>query len=596
MDCVVCHFNDAKPRRKLGSTVLLTAILAFSILTVSSSLGNELTSASVAYAQTTKQLTLAPELKTIPNSGPAPPTSNFNLPSGYTIEPVAWNLTLPGPMTADDKGNLYLAIVGYAYGQIKSTPMILKIDPSGNTAILVDRFLFEPISDIKFNKNNGLIYVSHRAIISTVDPTTGVVKDLVIGLPQVDSGSHPQGQIAFGPDGRVYFTTGTATNSGVADKSDLAFGWLKVMPQMHDVPGQDVNLVGQNFESKDLLHPQNKGNVTTGAFVAFGTSTSPGQVVKGNATCTGCLLSINPDGSDLSLHAWGLRSPFGMALDGDNNKLYITNNGADDKGIRPITNDTDNVYTFDLSSVSTASTTGNMTASDTAPTARNNSSSLIWYGWPDFYGNGEPVTDAKFGMSKNLTHAHQFLIQNHPEVTKPFTQLDVGPGVTQLAYINSTAFIQTPSILAGEFGIAVPINHDIRVNGKIIGQKIVSINPVDGNVTDFLSLKEPDTSFRPVALAFNDKENALYISSIGKVEIKTTTDKGGNLPMPVVWPYPLTGVIWKITHTGGAETATATTVSNQTSISNATGMTTSNETTTTTTAGPTGLIPGMPGT
>lgn len=504
MDRISCLFNEAKPRLKMGSAILLAAILAFSILAVSSSLGNGLMTASVAYAQTTKQLILAPELKTIPNSGSAPLTSNFNLPRGYTIEPVAWNLTLPGPMTADDKGNLYLAIVGYAYGQIKSTPMILKIDPSGNTTILVDRFLFEPISDIKFNKNNGLIYVSHRAIISTVDPTTGVVKDLVIGLPQVDSGSHPQGQIAFGPDGRVYFTTGTATNSGVVDKSDLAFGWLKVMPQMHDVPGQNVTLTGENFESADLLHPNSTANATTGAFVPFGTSTSPGQVVKGNATCTGCLLSMNPDGSDIRLHAWGLRSPFGMVLDSDN-KLYITNNGADDKGIRPITNDTDNVYTFDLSSVSTASTnTGNRTSSDTASTTGANSSSLIWYGWPDFYGNGEPVTDGKFGMSKNLIHPHQFLIQNQPPLTKPFTQLGVGPGVTQLAYINSTAFIQTPSILAGEFGIAVPINHDIRVNGKIIGQKIVSINPMDGNVTDFLSLKAPDPSFRPVALAFNE--------------------------------------------------------------------------------------------
>jgi glucose/arabinose dehydrogenase len=533
------HFNDVKLRYRLASAISLAAILVFSIFAISSSLGNNLTALSTAYAQTTKQLTLAPELKTVPNSGPAPSTSNFNVPPGYTIEPVAWNLTLPGPMTADDKGNLYLAIVGYAYGQIKSTPMILKIDPSGNATILVDRFLFEPISDIKFNKNNGLIYVSHRAIISTVDPNTGVVKDLVIGLPQVDSGSHPQGQIAFGPDGRVYFTTGTATNSGVVDKSDLAFGWLKVMPQMHDVPGQDVKLTGQNFESKDLLHPQNQANVTTGAFVPFGTPTSPGQLVKGNATCTGCLLSMNPDGSDLRLHAWGLRSPFGMTLDSDNKKLYITNNGADDKGIRPITNDTDNVYTFDLS---TASSTGNRT---------------LWYGWPDFYGNGEPVTDAKFGMSKNLIHPHQFLIQNHPQVTKPFTQLGVGPGVTQLTYINSTAFVQTPSLLAGEFGIAVPINHDIRVNGKIIGQKIVSINPKDGNVTDFLSLKAPDPSFRPVALAFNDKENALYITSIGKVEIKTTTDLGGKLPMPVVWPYPFTGVVWKITHTAATAGSTA---------------------------------------
>ncbi len=319
---------------------------------------------------------------------------------------------------------------------------------------------------------------------------------------------------------------------------------------MHDIPGQNINLTGQNFESADLLHPENTtANVTTGPFVPFGTETKEGQVINGNKTCTGCLLSMKPDGSDLRLHAWGLRSPYGMTLDTDNNKLYITNNGADDKGIRPITNDTDNVYTFDLG------TSSNNTSS-------TNSSSPIWYGWPDFYGNGEAVTDAKFGMPKKLAHQLQFLIENHPPVTKPFAQLGVGYGVTQAAYVNSSAaFVQKPSIFIGSFGIAVPINHDIGVNGKIIGQQIEMMDPNTGNLTDFLSLKAPDPSFRPVALAFNDKENALYITSIAKVEIKTTTDLGGQLPMPVVWPYPFTGAIWKVTHTGEGGMATTTTAS-----------------------------------
>lgn len=255
---------------------------------------------------------------------------------------------------------------------------------------------------------------------------------------------------------------------------------------------------------------------------------------------------MKPDGSDLRLHAWGLRSPYGMTLDSYNNKLYITNNGADDKGIRPITNDTDNVYSFDLG------TSSNNISS-------TNSNSPIWYGWPDFYGNGEAVTDAKFGMSKKLAHPLQFLIENHPPVTKPFAQLGVGYGVTQAAYVNSsTAFVQKPSIFIGSFGIAAPINHDIRVNGKIISQQIEMVDPNTGNLTDFLSLKAPDPSFRPVALAFNDKENALYITSIGKVEIKTTTDLVGQLPMPVVWPYPFTGAIRRVTHTGGGEIATTT--------------------------------------
>jgi hypothetical protein len=40
------------------------------------------------------------------NSGrPPPSTANFNLPNGYTIQPVLWNLTLPSTIRFDDKGN-----------------------------------------------------------------------------------------------------------------------------------------------------------------------------------------------------------------------------------------------------------------------------------------------------------------------------------------------------------------------------------------------------------------------------------------------------------------------------------------------------------
>ena len=45
------------------------------------------------------------------------------------------------------------------------------------------------------------------------------------------------------------------------------------------------------------------GNVTTGAFMAFGNSFQQGQVAKGDIKCTGCILSANPDGTDLKVVA-----------------------------------------------------------------------------------------------------------------------------------------------------------------------------------------------------------------------------------------------------------------------------------------------------
>ena len=66
----------------------------------------------------------------------------------------------------------------------------------------------------------------------------------------------------------------------------------------------------------------------------------------------------------------------------------------------------------------------------------------------------------------------------------------------------------------------------------------------------FVSLNTPDSSFRPIGIAFNQNEDALYIASIGKVEVRTTLPNNNNsiqLPEPVPWYYPNTGVIWKVT-------------------------------------------------
>jgi hypothetical protein len=40
-------------------------------------------------------------------------------------------------------------------------------------------------------------------------------------------------------------------------------------------------------------------------------------------------------------------------------------------------------------------------------------------------------------MSKNLTQPLQLLIKNHPPLTKPFTTVGVGPGVTQAAFLRN---------------------------------------------------------------------------------------------------------------------------------------------------------------
>src|SRR5918996_2536705 len=471
----------------------------------------------------------------------APRTDNFKLISGYTIEPVIWNLTLPSSITFDNENNMYIAEAGFVYGGLIPTPRILKVDnQSGTISVLVDRNLNGPITDIEFY--NGKLYVSHRGIISTVELQTGLVKDIIVGLPSI--GDHHNNQIAIGgPDNRIYFGQGEATNSGIVGEDNFKLGWSKVAPTVHDIPAKNITLTGQNFVTKNPLTAESSDNATTGAFVPFGTPTHPGQVILGDIKCNGCILSANLDGTDLKMMGWGFRSAYGIAFspEGNKTKLLITANGADERGSRPIANDTEKVYGIDIS----------------------NSLQLgRFFGWPDFFGNALPVTDPIFQSHRSAGKPLEFLMQNHPPVEKPLVELDVGAALAQIDFSHSSSKNNNNTDKFGlgymafiaEFGIMAPITHlpgSIRNQGErdMIGQKVVMLDLQNKNYSDFISLKTPDASFRPVGIAFNPNEDALYIASIGKVEVRTTlpNNNGIQLPEPVPWYYPDTGVIWKVT-------------------------------------------------
>jgi glucose/arabinose dehydrogenase len=444
---------------------------------------------------------------------------------------------------------MYVAEAGFAYGGLVSTPRILKVDNhqnGGRISVLVDRNLNGPITDIEFY--DGKLYVSHRGIISTVEPKTGLVKDIIVGLPSM--GDHHNNQIAIGgPNNRIYFGQGEATNSGVVGEDNFKLGWPKISPTVHDIPPKkNITLTGQNFVTKNPLTAEpNNDTTTTGAFVPFGTHTYPGQVIPGDIKCNGCILSANLDGTDLRMVGWGFRSAYGMAFSpiGNNTKLLITANGADERGSRPIANDTEKVYKIDIS----------------------NSSQLgKFYGWPDFFGNAQPVTDPNFQSPRGGGKSLEFLMQNHPHVEKPSVELGVGAALAQVDFSrpssknnnnNTDKFGLEGMAFIAEFGIMAPITHlpgsiNNQEREKIVGQKVVMLNPQTKNYSDFISLKTPDTSFRPVGITFNPNDDALYIASIGKVEVRTTLPNNNNnnsiqLPEPVPWYYPNTGVIWKVT-------------------------------------------------
>ncbi|MFL6510096.1 MAG: hypothetical protein ACJ700_02790, partial [Nitrososphaera sp.] len=351
---------------------------------------------------------------------------------------------------------------------------------------------------------------------------------------------------------RFYFGQGTVTNTGVAGEDSYTYGWLKTSPELHDIPCTDITLTGQNFNSSNPLTPQNITDMaTTGAFVPFNSTTTNGQAIKGDVKCSGSIISSNANGTDLRVVAWGLRNPYGVALTDDGKKLIVANNGADERGSRRVGNDTDKIYSLDLSN-----------------------SSMKFLGWPDYFGNGEPVTDNKFvsESARSDNNPLHFLLQSHPPVDeKPLTLLEEGVAATQVAVSNSTNFGFKGNAFIAEFGTMAPLIHPFAqitqpmpgIQPGIVGQKVVMLDPNTGNHSDFLSLKDIDKTFRPVGVKFDLKGDALYDVSIAKTEVRSNVPvsnltSSGLYPFATVhampWPYANTGVVWKITRDTGAAT------------------------------------------
>src|SRR6185295_7394061 len=77
--------------------------------------------------------------------------------------------------------------------------------------------------------------------IVTVAPSTGIVTPFIAGLP---TGDHPTEQVLV-KDGWLYWSQGSATNSGVTGHDNGAGG------NQHDIPCQDITLSSELFDSGD---------------------------------------------------------------------------------------------------------------------------------------------------------------------------------------------------------------------------------------------------------------------------------------------------------------------------------------------------------
>lgn len=442
------------------------------------------------------------------------------VPAGFTIEVVAQGLTFPTGVAFDDRGDVYVTESGYAYGEVFTTPRLLRIARGGG----------QPAVVAEGEKNgpwNGLTHVDGDFFVSEggvmeggrilrIAGESGKISTIASGMPS-QGDHHTNGPVAR--DGWIYFGQGTATNSAVVGEDNHQFGWLGRFPQVHDVPCQDVTLTGQNFVTENPLTPSPDDRATTGPFLPFGTAGKAGQVVPGKVPCSGAVMRVRPTGGEIELVAWGFRNPFGLAFAPDG-RLFVTDNGFDERGSRPVFGGADMLW-------------------EVRPGQ--------WYGWPDF-SEGRPLGNPHYGEGEG--EAPRAVLSEHPgEPPKPAAYLAVHASADGLDFSRSARFGHVGNAFIAEFGDQAPA---VGMVTQPVGFKVVRVDLAGGGViTDFAvnrgKKNGPASRLgtggleRPLAVRFDPTGDALYVVDFGVL----TMSKAGSRPVTG------TGALWRITRSAG---------------------------------------------
>jgi glucose/arabinose dehydrogenase len=360
--------------------------------------------------------------------------------SPLPTEQIAAGLDFPTSAAFADDGSLYVAESGLPFGGATPGGRIRKIGHDGTSHIALDG-LRAPVNGLVWH--DGGFYISEGGFpgrISRWSPG-GERSTVLDGLP--GHGNYHTNMVVVGADGWLYFSQGAMTNSGVVGLDAYDLAWLKQLPHPCDLPGFDVTLAGEVFDTSDPFTPGQR--TSTAAFAPFG-DTAPAQIPAA-MPCTAAVLRCRPDGSELSLVAWGLRNAYGLGFLPDG-RLLATDQGPDDRGSRPIGYAPDALYVVAQGG---------------------------WYGWPDFVC-GRPVTDPAFAPQRG--EQPKFILADHdrlPPPQRPVVEFTVNAAATKFAVLPPRGRWPGQLIVA-MFGDEKPMT---ALPGARVGRDLLRIDPRD---------------------------------------------------------------------------------------------------------------------
>jgi len=450
--------------------------------------------------------------------------SDVVAPPGYTVEVVAAGLSFPCGMTVADDGTVFIAEGGTTWPTRPwMPPRLLRLDTNGKMRALA----IEEEGGLRgLGYHDGYVYATakggYTSRVLRFDPKSGERKVLIDKLP--DGGWHEPGGPVFDREGIMYFAQGSVAQQGVIEPSGFTVDIAR-HPHAKDIPGQDVTLTGNNVWSFDPIVPYGD-NTSTGPFKPYGTAAQKGEVIKGEFWCSTGVYRSRPDGSEPELLAWGIRNPYGLAIN-EEGELYASDNDFEEKGNRAVGEDPDRIWHIKNASQPFGSV-----------------KTPEWFGYPDYSGYGLPLWDEKHKPMRGK-QAEQ-LIQDPPPLSGPAAVLfEPHTCLTKMDFCKLDAFGHRGKLFLTQWGTLAPLN-TLRPEALKRGFQVALVDVKAGTSEPFLRNKQPGPAGaapgsggleRPVDCKFHPDGRSLYVLDFGSVNVKRNT----------MLAYAHTGVLWRVT-------------------------------------------------